>query len=481
MSAQVETIAEETAPAASATPARPAIGRMALVAYSLPCIAASSSLTALTAILPSLYVKHASVSLAAVGMLFGLMRILDAVSDPLIGYWSDKTRSRFGPRKPWIFVGAIITTLACWFLYRIPSGAGITYFATWSVVFYFGYAMYQIPHMAWGSEITTDYQSRANLFAYRGVADTIGGLVLPVLPLVLYYTGVLRDTNYTPGVFVWLNWLTLAVFPLAAVIAVRYAPVGHTSAVRRSDLRSLYSSVFRNPPLLRFLSAYLLAGAGAGVFAALFFPYFDTYLGIGDHVPHLLLVAMGAQLVSLPFWASVVGRLGKHRTWGVGWILNSLALLPMIWLSPGPGSYWPALALTAVYSFTNGVSSVAPFALLADIVDYEILKRRIDRAGNYYAFLLFIAKTTSAVGGIVFWVLGIVFGYQIADGAENSNFANLGMVLAFCVVPSVLQILAVPLIWNFPIDAKRHATIRRRIESRATRAGRADPATVEQT
>jgi Na+/melibiose symporter-like transporter len=123
---------------------------------------------------------------------------------------------------------------------------------------------------------------------------------------------------------------------------------------------------------------------------------------------------------------------------------------------------------------------VAPFALMADIVDYEILKRRIDRAGNYYAFLLFIAKTTSAVGGIVFWVLGVVFGYQIADSAENSDFANLGMVLAFCVVPSALQILAVPLIWNFPIDARRHATIRRRIELRAAREARADPAAVEQ-
>jgi Na+/melibiose symporter-like transporter len=215
------------------------------------------------------------------------------------------------------------------------------------------------------------------------------------------------------------------------------------------------------------------------VFAALFFPYFDSYLGIGDRVPHLLLVAMGAQLVSLPFWARVVGRLGKHRTWGIGWILNSLSLVPMIWLTPGTGAYWPAVVLTGLYSFTNGVSSVAPFALLADVVDYEILKRRIDRAGNYYAFLLFIAKATSAVGGVVFVLLGVVFGYQIADGAANTEFANHGMVLAFCVLPSALQLLAVPLIWNFPIDARRHATIRRRIELREAREGRAPPALAE--
>jgi Na+/melibiose symporter-like transporter len=446
---------------------------IALIAYALPCVAASSSLTALTAILPSLYAKYASVSLAAVGTLFGVMRIFDAVTDPLIGYWSDQTRSRFGARKPWVVTGGLLTTLACYFLYQIPPQAGVGYFASWSVLFYLGYTMFQIPHMAWGSELTTDYQGRANLFAYRGVADSIGGLVLPLLPLVLFQAGYLPDTNYAPGVFTWLAWITLILFPLTVAVAARFAPTGDTSEIRRSNLRSLYSSVFGNPPLLRFLSAYLMAGAGAGVFAALFFPYFDSYLRVGDWVPHLLLVAMISQVVSLPFWAKMVGRFGKHRTWGVGWIVNSLVLLPMVWLKPGPSAAVPAMALTALYSFTNGVSTVAPFALLADIVDYEILKRRIDRAGNYYAFLLFIAKVTSAVGGIVFAVLGAVFGYQIAEGAVNDDFANLGMVLAFCVVPGALQLLAVPLIWNFPIDERRHATIRRRIESRETRAARA--------
>lgn len=451
--------------------------RAALVAYALPGIAASSAMTAVAAILPSLYAKYASVSLAAVGTLFGLMRIFDAISDPLIGYWSDQTRTRWGARKPWVVAGGLLTTLASFFLFLIPPKAGIGYFASWSVLFYLGYTMYQIPHMAWGSELTTDYEQRAGLFAYRGIAESLGGLVLPLVPLGLFYAGIAADTNYRPVVFLWMGYATLILFPLTIAIAALYAPAGSAAEIQRTSVKSLYGAVFGNPPLLRFLGAYLVAGAGSGIFAALFFPYFDSFLKIGDWMPHLLLVAMGGQLVSLPFWGWAVGRFGKHRTWAYGWIANSLILLPMIVLEPGPASAVPALVLTALYSFTNGVSSVAPFALLADVVDYEILKRNVDRAGNYYAFLLFIAKATGAVGGLVFVFLGLVFGYQVADGAVNDHLANLGMALSFCVLPGVFQILAVPLIWNFPIDRRRHATIRRRIAEREARAARALRAT----
>ena len=455
------------------TPASARHGRGALLAYALPSIAASSAMTAVAAILPSLYAKYASVSLAAVGALFGLLRIFDSVTDPLIGYWSDQTRTRWGARKPWVVAGGMLTMISSFFLFLVPPSAGIGYFASWSALFYLGYTMYQIPHMAWGSELTTDYQGRAALFAYRGIADTVGGLVLPLLPLILFYTGVTADTNYTPRVFLWMGMAMLVLFPVTLGFAARYAPTGDVSEIHRTPFRSLYGAVFGNAPLLRFLGAFLIAGAGGGIYAALFFPYFDTYLKIGDHVPHLLLVALVAQLVSLPFWARMVARFGKHRTWAYGWIANSLILLPMFVLAPGPASLVPAMFLTALYCFTNGVSSVAPFALLADVVDYEILKRRVDRAGNYYAFLMFIAKATGAAGGLVFVFLGTVFGYQVADGAVNDDFANLGMALSFCVLPSVFQILAVPLIWNFPIDASRHAMIRRRIEQREARAARA--------
>ena len=120
---------------------------------------------------------------------------------------------------------------------------------------------------------------------------------------------------------------------------------------------------------------------------------------------------------------------------------------------------------------------MAPFALLADVVDYEILKRRVDRAGNYYAFLLFLGKATASVGGFVFVFLGLIFGYQVAEGAVNTELANFSMVASFALLPCVFQLASVPLIWNFPIDQRRHDIIRKRIEQREAREARAAAAT----
>jgi GPH family glycoside/pentoside/hexuronide:cation symporter len=443
-----------------------------LLPYVLPTIATGTVMGSVYAILPSLYAKHAQVTLAQLGALLVALRLWDAFCDPLIGYWSDKTRHpRYG-RKPWLVFGSLTMSVSVWFMFQIPSDATIVYLAVWSFILFLGYTAHDIPHLAWGSELTPDYNQRAKLFSYRAMADTTGGFVYTTLPIGLFYLGITGTTDYSPEVFRHLGYGVVLLFPVLMLIAVRYAPVGDVVATERGDLKSLFRDMRHNPPLLRFLAAYILAGAGSGIYVALLFPYFDSYLHIGDKLPHLLLVAMIAQFISQPFWARMVGIVGKHRTWAYGWIANSLSLIPMVLIEPGPGAVVPVMIAMFVYCFTNGVSSVAPQALLADVVDYEVLKRGVDRAGNYYAFMLFIAKCTGSIGGLVFVFLGVVFGYQIAEGAQNTEFANLGMLLSFCVLPSVFQLAAIPLIWNFPIDKRRQQIVRKRLEQREARMKR---------
>src|SRR5262249_41473686 len=160
----------------------------------------------------------------------------------------------------------------------------------------------EVPHMAWGSELTPDYAQRAKVFSFRAMADTTGGFIYTLLPPVLFYLGVTATTEYTPTVFHRLGYAVLALFPLMITLAARFAPPVEAATPPPGDLRGFFPLPRRTPPLLRFLAAYIVAGAGTGVFAALFFPYFDSYLHIGDKVAYLLLTAMIAQFVSQPFW-----------------------------------------------------------------------------------------------------------------------------------------------------------------------------------
>lgn len=446
------------------------VARWPLFTYTLPAAATAAVMPPITAILPSLYAKHAAVGLTAIGTVFLLMRILDAVSDPLIGYLSDQTRTRWGSRKPWIIGGALIEAVSVYFLFRIPLDAGVMYFGAWSALYYLGATLVQIPHMAWGRELTADYQERARVFGWRGMAITIGGVLYTLVPLAMFYVGVVKTTEFAPEVFHFMGSAALVVFPLIVTIAAWVTPVGDNVVVTPGTrVRTMYAHIFNNPLLLRVLGAYLISGAGSGIYAALIFPFLDGQLGVADRIPHLLLAVMLAQLIAVPFWVRMVAVLGKHRCWSWGWIANAVVMLPLIFAGPLAEARPFALVLLMLYAFTGGVSLVAPFALLADVADHEMLRHRVDRTGTYFAGVLFVTKATAAMGGMAFIFLGAVFGYQISEGVGNTEFANRGMLLTFVLGPAIFQLLAVPLIWNFPIDQRRHDIIRRRLAQRAAR------------
>ena len=441
-----------------------------LLAWVLPTLFLSLSMVPVNAILPTLYAQHAKVSVAAVGTIFLLRSIYDAFSDQLIGYLSDRTRTRIGARLPWIIAGTVVTIAGVLMLFRIPPEAGVIYFSVWNLVYFTGATMVAIPYFAWGNELTSDYDESSRVFAYKGFFENVGSMLFSVIPIALVFFGIMATTEYTPDMVWLLGMIILVAMPITVAGAVAMAPRGLPSITPRTTLRQLFHSVKGNKPFLRFIAAYLIAGTGYGFFVALVYPFIATFLQIGESFPMILLVTTISGLAGVPLWIRIVYVLGKHRAWGWGWILNSLVLVPMIWVEPGASAVIPAAVMMGLYGLTNGVSAIAPFAILGDVVDYDRLKTGVDRGGNYFAFMMFAVKMLGSTGGLALIVLGAVFGYELAEGAVNSDFANAGMKYMFILAPGVFQLASVALIWNFPIDQRRQGIIRRRLESRDARA-----------
>ncbi len=440
-----------------------------LIAYSLPGFAITMIVVPVTAIMPSLYSHHARVSLVASGSILIGLRVFDAFADQLIGYWSDLTRSRMGPRKPWVLAGGVVTAVSVVFLFWIPPTAGILYYGFWSMVFYFGWAMYSIPHTTWGGELSNDYDGRTRVFSYRGLLEAAGGIAWPLVPILLVVIGVSNSEEITPQTSRILGISAALALPFFVVFAVWIAPSGQAVPNERTGFLDLVRSIAHNKAYLRFIAAFILAGAGTGIFAALLFPYVDAYLQIGDHFPRMLLVVTVVSMAAIPVWSKIANWMGKHRAWAYGWLINAIILVPLAWVEPGESAVWPVTILMALYGFTNTVSVAVPYAILADIIDYDIFKTGIDRAGNYYAFQMFAVKMTAASGGLALIALGRVFGYSLEEGHVNDAFANSGMKWLFIAGPAITQLCTLPLIWNFPIDERRQRIIRRRIEQRAAR------------
>ncbi|MEQ9463002.1 MAG: MFS transporter, partial [Haliea sp.] len=130
-------------------------------------------------------------------------------------------------------------------------------------------------------------------------------------------------------------------------------------------------------------------------------------------------------------------------------------------------AFLPVMLLVIVTAFINSASYIAPMALLGDISDYGTLKSGSNNTGNYFSIQALLQKGTMGVGAGIAFPLLALFGYEL--GVDNQGVALWGLHTTYIIIPAVTSVAAAAILWNFPIDARRHAIIRRRLEQLAIR------------
>ncbi|MDE0192779.1 MAG: MFS transporter [Gammaproteobacteria bacterium] len=438
-----------------------------MAAYALPAVATQFVYAPLSTVLPGIYAKYYGLSAAAISGVLLATRFFDAVTDPLIGHLSDTTRGRFGRRKPWIAAGCLVTALAMWQVADPRGSAHVAlYFTLWSAVFYFGWTMMEIPHTAWGSELTNDYKRRNQVFFSRTLASVVGPLGFAAVPLVIGAA----TTEITPQVM----RATAVAFAVAAPLCVAAALVfvadrqDGTATRQKMKVGAALRAIGYNGIFWRLFGVFVMGGLAAGIYGALQFVYLDTYLGIGDMVPYALGAMMICSLLGLPLWLWLLNHVDKHRAWALSLGLAGVWVGLPATLTPGESSFVPMLVMVIGLALASGAGAIVPFALLGDLVDYDELKTGVNRAGAYYAVFLFGVKVNAAIGGsIAFGILAIA-GYDAAADV-HSTAGILGLKTAFAVVPGILFAAAALSVVRFPLTRRRHEIVRRALARRAAR------------
>jgi len=138
------------------TSAKPQLSLGQVAMYPLPYIMVGVFFTPIHTALPGIYAKHFGLGLSVIATAMFVGRLFDAVTDPLIGYASDAYHARTGTRKPFVVIGGLFFVLCTYFLCVPPENVSAAYFTGWLFVFYLAFTMFEIPHMTWGGELTSN-------------------------------------------------------------------------------------------------------------------------------------------------------------------------------------------------------------------------------------------------------------------------------------------------------------------------------------
>jgi GPH family glycoside/pentoside/hexuronide:cation symporter len=421
-------------------------------------------------VVPTIYSTEFGLSLTLVGTALLISRSADVVIDPLIGYLSDKTGGRLGARKPWIILGGLLTMVSAWFLFSPPLHPSFAYFLFWYTAIYVCWSLIEIPHAAWGYELTRDYSQRSRVLSFRVFAQAIAALAFLALPTL----PIFRTTAVTPETLRFIGWMVLVLVPLTLVAVVVWAPTGiPVEREAHYKLKDLLSILRGNRPLWIFLSGFVLWGFAGGMFGALTFLYFANYLGLAKQFVFLFGGLAIAALAFIPMAPWVINRLGKRVTWA-GSMAVGLLIFPLMLLVPkGEAGVLPLAILLLPIGFTNAMTLIAAQSLMGDVIDYDTWRTGQKRTAIYAGLLSFVTKLNAIPGGAVALMIVGLMGYQPKLAGANSAHAILGLKIAFVIAPGILFGLAILLACVFPIDRRRQGIISRRLASREARDLRA--------
>lgn len=443
-----------------------------LITYATPGFGASLLIPPFPALLAAFYALHTDATAAGIATVLLVSRLFDGITDPAMGYLTDRTRGRLGARKPWIVGGALMCMLALYVMFIPPDGAGDLYLMGGFLLFYLSYTMIAIPLRSWGSDLSPDYHERSRISSYLAIAFLIGGIVYMFLPVVLAspMVGVVASSELNRETMAVIGTVGMVVLPLTVLLGVWLTPQGRRIEGETAPLLTIWREAFRNKPFLVFIGAFAFSGLAFGSFYAVVIVAISNYFGFAAQVPIFLVILTLAQMLSIPLWVRLANRLGKHRTWGWAWIAHAV-LLPCIWLfDPANTSFTVFVIYGCLIAALQGPNMVFPMALVSDIVDYDTLKSRQIRAGSYFSLMSLLNKGANAVGSAIGFYLVAFFNYD-PRSAENTELANFGLLFASNGLPALFCLISAFFLFRYPLTEQRHGIVRRRLAARASRAG----------
>lgn len=486
------------------------LSKWVLASYSAPATPLALVGLPMAVYLPAIYADSDGfgLTLGLVGIIITLSRFTDVITDPIIGFLSDKLRTRWGRRKPFVLVGTPIYAAGIWLLFVPPIefnvvslfgqefNIGYPYLFFMVALVYLGSTIKDLPYMAWGAELSRNYNERTLVTSWREGFGVTGSLISAFTPAIILFLGYTKPTDA-----VWfLSMAMCIVMPILVLNALAVVPEYPVKVPREKvPLKQSLKVVMTNGPYVRLIIIFAFSSLGSAMTNSLSFFFVKHVLLAGDLYGLYLAPYFVSQIAAIPLWFMLSRKVGKHRAtmWAIGWYAFWSCFIPVIAMTPQHWydafefsrilSFLPASSLaemnarfedipTGKFLFfvlimclkgsAIGALAALPAAMAADVVDVDTAQTGEQRAGAYFSIWSMIRKGAYALGITVGTTLAVLFGFDsLADplNTTNTEFSLLMLACLYSIVPAMFKFVAMPLLWTYPLTEARLTEIQQEI------------------
>ena len=435
-----------------------------LITFALPSVPLAVLLLPAAVLLPPFYTGEMGISLTTWALIITLSRIWDVITDPFVGILSDRIPSRWGRRRHLLVVAAPLTMLGFALLFMpglFVKHVTPVFVLVAMIVSHLGATIIGLNHAAWGAELSSDYHERTRIMGWRGGVAALAPVVAFAIP------GIMERLH--PGApaadrIAAMGWVSLILLPVAIAAAIFSTDEKPPAAVAHDKAPKLLASLkmlATNRVLHRMLLANVLSAFPTSVSTSLFVFSVTFVLHVKGIASGLFVVALGASMISVPFWMWVAKGREKHHIVAVGYLFMGLVELGYLFLRPG--DLFPFIAILFLIGFSGGAGFLQT-SIMADIVDSDTAVSGREQAGVFFAIMETVAKLAPTLALIIIFPLLQTLGFD-PTGAHNTAGSINVVKYCFALGPTIPAWGIALVMWRFPLGSKEQAELRAKIEA----------------
>ena len=420
-------------------------------------------------------------------LIYFFPRIFDSITDPIMGFISDNTKSKWGRRRQYVFFGGLLMGIAYIFMWQLFKENSLNfnfwYFFFWSVIFYLGLTLFSVPYVAMGYEMSDDFHERTSIMA---IAQWIGQWAWVIAP---WFWVIMYDPEWFPSAEVAVRelaiWIAIPCAICAMVPAIfikskstlneNYEPLN--AANIGNSLMKIYHSfveAFKIKEFRKLCGATFLIFNAFNTVASLTFFVIVLKLFNGDAEASGIWVslfgclgALGTTFIVIPVITRMSKRFGKKKAFLLSQSISIIGYI-LLWFLFVPGKPWMYIIALPFFSFGIGSLFTIMMSMTADVIDVDELNTGLRREGLFGAIYWWMVKVGFAIAGALSGVIIALVGFNPDLATTDQQSAVDGLHAFFCFFPLVGTLIAMYIMRDYNIDEERSNEIRLQLRERKT-------------